>query len=123
MKLPAIVSSYIDSYNRLDVDSMLSCVSDDLIFENVSNSGPSMRLEGRHAFAELARQAADAFSSRRQSVRNIVSSGDGVALEIDWEGTPKVDIGSFKAGVQACMRGASFMTIRGGKITGITDFS
>lgn len=123
MELPEVVSSYINAYNRLDVDSMLSCVSDDLIFENVSNSGPSLRLEGRYAFAELARQSADAFHSRRQRVRNSVASTEGVALEIDWEGTPKVDMGSFKAGVQVCMRGASFMTISDGKLTRITDLS
>lgn len=123
MELPTIVSLYLDAYNRLDVDLMLSCVSEDIIFENVSNSGPSLRLEGRDAFQELAIQAANAFSYRKQIVRNAISSGDRVALEIDWEGTPKVDIGTFKAGVQMHMRGASFLMIADGRLTRITDLS
>jgi ketosteroid isomerase-like protein len=123
MELPAIVSAYLDAYNRLDVDSMLDCISEDVIFENVSNSGPSLHIEGRKDFAELARQAANAFHSRRQGVRNFISTGDRVALEIDWEGTPKIDMGTFKAGVQMHMRGASFLTIIDDKLTHIIDLS
>jgi steroid delta-isomerase-like uncharacterized protein len=123
MELPSVVSSYLDAYNRFDVETMLNCVSEDVVFENISNSGSSLRIEGKGSFAELARQAADAFSHRKQSVRNSVSAGGEVALEIEWEGTPRFDMGDFQAGVQASLRGASFMTISNGKLSRIADLS
>ncbi len=98
-------------------------MSDDVRFENVSNAGQSLQLEGRGAFAELARQATTMFINRKQIVRTGVVAGDEVALEIDWTGTPAVDLGPLKAGVEIAMRGASFFTIRGEKIARIVDLS
>jgi hypothetical protein len=42
-------------------------------------------------------------------------------LEVDWTGTPAIDLGPTKAGEQVAMRGASFMTIADGKLTRIVD--
>jgi phosphoribosylaminoimidazole-succinocarboxamide synthase len=93
MALPEIVARYLDAYNRRDAEELIDCVADDVVFENVANAGESLRIEGREAFAGLARQAAAMFASRRQSVRTAVVSGDQVALEIDWTGVPAVDAG------------------------------
>lgn len=123
MTLPAIIQSYLDAYNRKDVAALLACVADDVVFENVSNAGQSITIEGRTAFAELARQAATMFTARHQAIRNAVVDGSHVALEVDWTGTPAFDLGPMKAGEQVVMRGASFITISGGKLTRIMDLS
>lgn len=123
MTLPTIIQRYLDAYHRMDVASLVDCVADTIVFENVSNAGQSMRIEGRQAFAELASQAAAMFASRRQTVRTAVVDGDNVALEVDWVGTPAVDLGPMKAGVEVAMRGASFITIADGKLVRIVDLS
>ena len=123
MTLPAIIQSYLDAYNRKDVAALVTCVADDIVFENVSNSGQSMKIEGRTAFAELAEQAATMFTTRHQAISNAVVDGSRVALEVEWTGTPVIDLGSMKAGEQVAMRGASFMTIADGKLTRIVDLS
>ena len=129
MTLPAIIKSYLDAYNCKDVAALVACVADDVVFENVSNSGQSIKIEGSAAFAgstafaELAQQAATMFTVRHQAVRNAVIDGDLVALEVDWTGTPAIDLGPMKAGEQFVMRGASFITISGGKLTRIIDLS
>lgn len=123
MTLPVIVQRYLDAYNRKDVTALVDCVSDEVLFENVSNAGQSMKIEGREAFAELAGRAATMFESRKQTVRTAVVDGDIVALEVDWIGTPAVDLGPMKAGVEVAMRGASFITIAGGKLARIVDLS
>lgn len=123
MTLPAIIQSYLDAYNRKDVATLMACVADDVVFENVSNSGQSMKIEGRTAFAELAEQAATMFTIRHQAISNAVVDGSRVALEVDWTGTPAIDLGAMKAGEQVAMRGASFMTIADGKLTRIVDLS
>ncbi len=123
MTLPVIIQNYLDAYNRKDVAAIVACVADGVVFENVSNAGQSMKIEGRAAFAELAGQAATMFTTRRQTIRNAVVDGDRVALEVDWTGTPAIDLGSMKAGEPVAMRGASFMTIAGGMLTQIVDLS
>lgn len=123
MTLPAIIKSYLDAYNCKDVTTLVACVADDVVFENVSNSGQSIKIEGSAAFAELAKQAAAMFTIRHQAVRNAVIDGDLVALEVDWTGTPAIDLGPIKAGEQFAMRGASFITISGGKLSRIIDLS
>lgn len=121
--LPTVIQDYIAAYNRKDIAALVACVADDIIFENVSNSGHSMRIEGRAAFADLAEQAAAMFTTRNQTIRNAVVDGDRVALEVDWTGTPSIDLGSMKAGEPVAMRGASFMTIAKGRLIRIADLS
>lgn len=122
--LPTIIQSYIDAYNRKDVAALVDCVADTVVFENVSNSGQSMKIEGRAAFAELADRAASMFASRHQVVRTAVVGDGHVALELDWTGTPAVDLGLMKAGERVTMRGASFITIAdNGKLARIVDLS
>lgn len=123
MKLPAIIQSYIDAYNRKDSAALVECIGKNIVFENVSNSGQSIKIEGRAAFAELAEQAATMFTSRHQTITNAVVDGDRVAMEVDWTGTLAVDLGPIKAGKLIAMRGASFMTIEEGLLTRIVDFS
>jgi ketosteroid isomerase-like protein len=123
MNLPTIVQSYLDAYNRMDVAALVDCVAESVVFENVSNAGDSMRIEGRDAFSQLATQAATMFRSRSQTVRTAVVNGDMVALEVDWAGTPAVDLGALKAGIPVTLRGASFITIAKGKLVRIVDFS
>jgi len=121
--LPAIIQSYLDAYNRKDIAALVACVAEDVVFENVSNSGQSMKIEGRTAFAKLAEQSATMFTTRHQAISNAVVDDSRVALEVDWTGTPAIDLGPMKAGEQVAMRGASFMTIADGKLTRIVDLS
>lgn len=123
MTLPTVIQSYIDAYNRKDVAALVSCVAEDIVFENISNVGESLKIEGRVAFAELAEQSATMFITRHQSIRTAVVDSDLVALEVDWTGTPAIDLEPMKAGEQVAMRGASFLTIKGGKLTRIVDLS
>lgn len=118
-----MVRRYLDAYNRKDVAGLVSCVSDNVVFENVSNAGGTMRIEGRAAFAELAKQAATMFITREQTIRTAVVEGDRVALEVDWTGIPAIDLGPMKAGERVQMRGASFLTITDGKLMRIVDLS
>lgn len=123
MELPAIIQAYLDAYNRKDVSALVNCVAEDVVFENVSNAGQSIKIEGQDAFAELAEQAAAMFAHRNQSVKTAVVNGNLVALEVEWVGTPAVDLGPMKAGVQVAMRGASFITIADQKLVRIVDLS
>ena len=121
--LPDVVQRYLDAYNRRDVAALVACVSESVVFENVSNGAAPLRLDGRTAFAHLAAQAAETFPVRRLQVRTAVVSGDRVALEVDWSGTPSVDIGGVRAGETMTLRGASFFRIADEALVSIVDLS
>lgn len=121
--LPIIIQNYLDAYDRKDVAALAACVADDVVFENVSNAGQGMTIRGPAAFIALAERSAGMFTTRRQTIRNAVVAGDQVALEVDWTGTPAIDLGPMKAGEPVAMRGASFMTIADGRLTRIVDLS
>ena len=123
MDLPPIVRRYLDAYNRRDAAEVAACVTDDVEFENISNFGQSLSLKGRRDFAELAAKSAAMFVSRRQIVRVAVVQEDRVALEIDWEGVPSGDVPGMPAGKPINLRGATFLTLRDGLISHITDLS
>ena len=43
--LPDIIHRYLDVYNRRDVEALVACVSETVVFENVSNTRPSLRID------------------------------------------------------------------------------
>ncbi len=119
-----LVGRYIDSYNARNIDTMLECVTDDVLFENISNTGQSMRLEGKAAMANIAELSGNAFSYRRQRIIALIDAGDRAAAEIEFEGKAAVDLpNGVKAGETMRLRGATFFEIRAGLLSRIADYS
>jgi ketosteroid isomerase-like protein len=124
MDVPEVVARYLSAYNRKSVADMLACMTEDVVFENVSNSGGSMRTEGKATLARLAESSAQAFASRRQTVQRAVVAADCVALEISYEAVVAVDLpNGWKAGQAISLRGASFIELRAGLICAVVDLS
>ena len=119
-----IINQYISSYNDRDIEGMLDCVTEDVVFENISNTGQSMRLEGRGQMGEVARLSGNAFSFRRQRLVNLVIGTGKAAAEIEFEGKAAVDLpNGVKAGETVKIRGASFFEFRGRLLSRIADCS
>lgn len=115
---------YIDAYNRRDVDAMLATVTEDVIFENVSNASPGIRATGRAELEALARQNVGLFSSRRQTVLQAVVEVDRQAVRIEFEATVAEDLpNGWKQGQLIRLQGVSFFELRDGRIGRIVDFS
>ena len=72
--LESLVERYVDCYNNVDIDGMLDCVTDDVRFENISNAGQSMQLQGKDAIAQVAAASAQAFTYRRQRLISLPST-------------------------------------------------
>ncbi len=119
-----IVQTYLERYNARDIDGMLECVTDDIVFENISNTGQSMRLEGKAAMGEVARLSGNAFSYRRQTLLSFVAEEAHAAAEIAFEGKAAVDLpNGARAGETIEIRGASFFEFRDGLLCRIADYS
>ena len=122
--LEDIVNRYIACYNSRDIEGMLHYVTDDVIFENVSNSGQSMRFEGKRSMGEVAVLSGNAFSYRRQRIKNFVAGPGKAAAEIEFEGKAAVDLpNGLRAGETIKVLGASFFEFRGNLLCRIADYS
>ncbi len=119
-----VIRRYVSCYNDRDIDGMVACVTEDVVFENISNSGQSMRLDGRAMMRQVAELSGNAFSYRRQRVVNIVAGNGKAAAEIEFEGKAAVDLpNGVKAGETVRVRGASFFEFRGPLLCRIADYS
>ena len=119
-----VISKYIKSYNGRDIEGMLDCVTEDVVFENISNTGQTMTLEGRAKMGEVAELSGNAFSYRRQRLINVVSGAGKAAAEVEFEGKAAVDLpNGVKAGETVKVRGASFFEFRGDLLCRIADYS
>ena len=122
--LDDVIAQYIQSYNARDIDGMLDCVTEDVVFENISNAGGSMRLDGKDMMRQVAELSGNAFSYRRQRLINVVSGGGKAAAEVEFEGKAAVDLpNGIKAGETVKVRGASFFEFRGNLLCRIADYS
>ena len=53
MQVAELVRKYVDSYNSNDVEAMLDCCNDDVVFETITNPGGSIRLNGKDEVREV----------------------------------------------------------------------
>ena len=108
--LDDVINRYLACYNARDIEGMLDCVTQDVVFENISNTGQSMRLDGKDMM--------------RQGLVNIASGGGKAAAEIEFEGKAAVDLpNGIKSGETVKVRGASFFEFRGDLLCRIADYS
>ena len=122
--LDEIIRRYIASSNDRNIDGMLACVTDDVVFENISNAGQSMRLDGKVMMRQVAEVSGNAFSYRRQRLTNLVTGTSTAAAEIEFEGRAAVDLpNGIRAGETVRVRGASFFEFRGPLLCRIADYS
>lgn len=123
-RLPEIVRRYLDAYARRDVDAMLATFADDVVFEHLSNASPPVRTEGLAALEALARQSVGLFSARRQVVVDAVVQGDHVAVRVRFEATVAAELpNGWRAGQEIVLHGASFFTLRDGRIARLVDLA
>ena len=76
-----LIGQYVRSYNGRDIEGMLDCVTEDVVFENISNHGQTMKFEGRDKMREVAELSGRAFSYRRQKLISL-TIGDGRAAAV-----------------------------------------
>lgn len=123
-KLPKAVEAYIAAYNSIDVGGMLSQLSEDVVFKNLSGGELTAEAAGKEAFRALAQAGAAAFSERRQSVRRAITVAEVTLAEIDYRAVVAADLpNGWKAGRTIELEGASLFRLEGGLIAEIIDQS
>ncbi len=124
--LKSLIERYVASYNSMDIDGMLACVDEHVVFENISNAGNSMRLQGKEALGEIAGLGAQAFSYRRQNLVKLICDDEeqSAAAEVEFRGIAALDLpNGTKKGESVEVRGMSIFEMEDGLLTRIADYS
>lgn len=122
--LPPAIAGYVEAYNRKDVEGMLSHLSDDVTFANISGGNVTAQAGNKDAFRELATFGASAFESRKQVITNVITVADSTMVEIDYSAVVATDLpNGWRRGQALRFAGASLFRLRGDKIAAIVDQS
>jgi ketosteroid isomerase-like protein len=113
----------VDLFNLCTLEWVDTCYAEEAEWIELPIPGISTGRQGRRAFMrEAAGRILRLYPNRQLRILNLVSQGDQVVLEQDWQGTFATTMGSLKAGDQLCFRVASFFTLLNGLIIKQTDY-
>ncbi len=123
-RLPDPIETYIDAYNRKDVEGMLMCLAGNVFFQNISGGEVTAEALDKQSFEQMARFGASAFESRQQKVVNAITVAGTTLAEIDYTAVVATDLpNGWKAGQKLAFSGASAFRVEDGKIISIVDES
>lgn len=121
---PTVIDTYIEAYNRKDVDAMLGCLSEAVRFRNLAGDEVTAETVTKAEFEALARFGATAFSARHQNITRSITVADTTLLEIDYTATVAIDLpNGWTAGQALAFSGASCFQVEGGLIVSLIDQS
>ncbi|WP_343485662.1 nuclear transport factor 2 family protein [Allomuricauda sp. d1] len=119
-----IVEKYIKSYNDFDIKGMTENLSENIIFENISNGNVDLRTEGITEFKKQAESAKQYFTQRKQTIETWNFSEPKITIEIDYKAILAIDLpNGLKKGDTLKLKGKSEFEFENGKIKTITDKS
>lgn len=124
MENKAVVEKYIDAYNTFDIEGMLSCFLETALFENMSNSGGSISVQGIAAIKDLANKSKECFTSRKQGITRLHEGNDHIVIEVSYKAVLNIDLSdTLKKGDALELKGVSIFEFKNGKISRLADFS
>ncbi len=119
-----LVRRYVDRYNSNDVEGMLECCSDSVVFETVTNPGGSIKLNGKEEMREVLVATTRAFRERRHQLVGIIVDGNRAAAETIFSGVAAAELGDHvRSGDHISIRGATIFETRDGRLERICDYS
>ncbi len=120
----ALVRRYVDRYNANDVDGMLDCCADDVVFETITNPGGSLKLNGKEEMREVIEATTRAFRERRHEVVAILVDGQRAAAETLFSGVAAAELGQHvRPGEHISIRGATIFELKDDRLARICDYS
>jgi steroid delta-isomerase-like uncharacterized protein len=120
----SVVQRYVRCYNDNDIEGMLACCADDIVFETVTNPSGSFRLKGKDEMREVIEATTRAFRERRHEVVAIIVDGQRAAAETVFSGVAAAQLGQqVRAGEHVSIRGATIFELCDGRLRRICDYS
>jgi len=119
-----LIERYIEAYNTFDIETMISTLHPDIVFQNISNGEINAETHGIEAFRTLAEQSKTLFTSRKQTITHIETNESQTHIDVTFEAILAIDLpNGLKAGELLQLQGSSEFTFRDGKIVSIMDIA
>ena len=119
-----VVRRYVGFYNENDIEGMLDCCVEDVVFETITNPGGSIRLKGKDEMREILEATTRAFRERRHEVIAMIVDGQRVAAETVFSGVAAAELGqNVRPGEHVSIRGATIFELRDSRLARICDYS
>lgn len=123
-EVATLVRRYVERYNSNDVEGMLDCCSDDIVFETVTNPNGAIRLKGKAEMREVLNATTLAFRERRHEVIAMIVDGERAAAETVFSGVAAAELGqNVRLGDHISIRGATIFELHDGRLGRICDYS
>jgi hypothetical protein len=124
LPMRALIDRYIDAYNRMDVNAMLTTVHREVVFENYTAGNLSVRTIGIDELRHLAESSRGLFSARRQTITGYGEAAGIAHVQVFFEGTFAIDLpNGIRAGQSIALQGRSEFRERDGLLIHIADYS
>ena len=103
---------------------MLDCLTDDVVFQNISKGKVSLNIKSKRKFESFAKMGVQAFTSRQQTVVEAVTRGNTIIAKIHYEAIVANNLpNGWRAGQVLKFPGVSTFVIEGEKLAKIVDES
>lgn len=119
-----VIENYISAYNRFDVKGMCRDLSEDILFENISDGNVDMSIKGIENFKKQAEAATAYFSERHQRIESWNFNNHVVTIEISYQVTLAIDLpNGMKKGNMLTLKGISEFVFEDHEIISLRDIS
>ncbi len=119
-----LIQAYIKAYNAFDIAGMLATLHPSIEFTNISGGEITLDTKGIEAFETQARQGAQFFRQRTQTITDIQADNETVEVLIDYQAVLAQDLpNGLKAGDTLNLKGKSIFRFKDGLIITIEDIS
>ena len=119
-----IVKKFIDAYNSLDVDKMLTYLHPEIEFKNISNGEVNSHTFGIKEFKEIANKSIGMFKEREQKIISYEEADDKINVKITYHAILAIDLpNGLQAGESFDLEGKSEYVFKNNLIISIVDES
>ena len=119
-----IVKKFVDAYNSMDVDKMLTYLHPEIEFKNISNGEVNSHTFGINEFKEVANTSIGMFKEREQKIISYEEVNDTINVTISYHAILAVDLpNGLKAGESLDLEGKSEYVFKDNLIISIVDES
>lgn len=120
-ELTKLADSYVDAYNRVDLDALGALLADDV---HIIHHNRGVEVNGREAAIALYEGYGQAFPDRQLADRTYSTIVDGqVLVQHTWSGTAAADVpGWASKGDKVSLQLSTFLHFKDGKLVDYHDY-
>lgn len=119
-----IIEEYFDAYNKFDTERMVSLLTEDVSFKNISKGEVILEINGKKSYKHQADSAVTLFEKREMAINELIFNEDNVDVRLKFNGILGLDVPEdHKKGDKIEMDGRTILQFRDGKISSIEDIN